>query len=765
MRRDPDSTVGGTGSTGLATVPQPTRSDAEPQVPRGLAVLFGVTAFLGAGLLFVVQPLVAKLLLPAYGGSATVWSTASLFFQVLLLLGYLYTHWSTSRLGPRRQPWWHLGVLVLPLLALPLALPADAAPDGGSSPVLWLLRTLALMVGLPFVVLATTGPLLQKWFSWTADHRADDPYFLFAASNLGSFGGLLAYPLLIEPTLSLQAQRQWWSLGCIAFVALTGACGMVARRHGDPDLAVTRPVPAAETTTVTSAQTRLEPRLVALWLGLAFLPSALMLAVTAHISTDVAAIPLLWVVPLAIYLATFVAAFARSNRKVPRTTTRAAAAIALVASLAAVVPGHLPLAVAVGLNLVLLTLVAFAAHGRLAATRPAASHLTHFYLVVAVGGAAGGLLNGVVAPLVFDRVLEYPLGLAVVPLLLLGTGVSVRSRLERRFPASLVTLAWVVLAVGVAIVFLEALSRDGVTGRDAVLLTVLAGGGLVGWLMARQPATLALVAAVLMVVPWLADSGTVMERSRTFFGSYTVENDGVQHRLVHGTTLHGTQWLDPARRDDPTTYFSKQGPLGDVLEGPIAGNLSNIGIIGLGAGTIAAYGQPGWHMTFYEIDGEMVRIASDPEYFTFLGDSRADVDTVVGDGRLKLAEAPSGSFDLIILDAFSSDSIPVHLLTREAMRMYADRLAPDGLVMAHISNRMFDLEPVLAAAADDLGWQAAFGRGGAGVPGSSESVWVALSPNQQTITTLLGHDEWRPVDRSTEVHWTDDYSSLIDVLL
>ena len=397
---------------------------------------------LGASLLFAVEPLVAKLLLPDYGGSATVWSTSSLFFQIVLLMAYLYAHWSTRLLGPRWQPRVHFLVLCVPLAALPLALPAQAGP-GESNPVWWLLRALVLCVGLPFAVLATTGPLLQRWFSWTDHPRAHDPYFLFAGSNLGSFAGLLAYPFAIEPNLTLGEQRGWWSAGCLAFLVLTAVCGLAALRGsrvagGSTDLP---PAP--------SSSRRVGGRRLATWLALAFLPSTLMLGVTAHLSTDVAAIPLLWVVPLAIYLATFVAAFARQTRKPCVWAVRVAVGLAVPAALLAVAPGAVPVSVSIVLDLALLGFVGYAAHARLAADRPEPARLTQFYVVISMGGALGGLLNGLVAPLVFDRVLEYQVDLLLIPLLLTGLAAAPARRVLARFPTPVV---WVVEGAAVLVV-------------------------------------------------------------------------------------------------------------------------------------------------------------------------------------------------------------------------------------------------------------------------------------------------------------------------
>jgi hypothetical protein len=720
----------------------------------GRPMLFSATAFVGAGLLFVVQPLVAKLLLPSYGGSATVWSTSSLFFQVLLLLAYGYAHWSTSRLGRGWQPRAHVVVLLVPLVALPLAIPADAAPTADASPVLWLLRTLLLVIGLPFAVVATTGPLLQRWYSWGDHHRSDDPYFLFAASNLGSFGGLLTYPLLIEPHLTLAAQRTWWSVGFFVFVLLTVTCALSVRR--------TEHVPVEPTPTARPSR-RPSPRpgraQVLRWTALAFLPSSLMLGVTSHVSTDIAAIPLLWVVPLAIYLATFVLAFGRTSRIPPRRVTHLAVAVAFAVAVTSLRADAVPVKAAIAMNLVMLALVAYAAHARLAAERPTPEHLTGFYLVVATGGALGGLLNGLVAPVVLDRVLEYSLALMVVPLLLAGVRGGRAGWVARQLsgePVRAVTFGLLVLLAPLA---LWVLLTTAETSTALTLLVVLSAV-VVGWATAQLPRVMAVALVVFFIVGAIGDTGGVMERSRTFFGSYTVVDRGTVHELVHGTTVHGTQLTDRSRRRVPTTYYSRSGPLGDVFD---TRTPNNVAAVGLGTGTVAAYGRTGQTMTFFEIDPEVVRIARDPRLFTYLADSPATTRTVVGDGRLGLAAAAPGRFDLVLLDAFSSDSIPVHLLTEEAMRTYVDRLAADGLLVVHISNRLFELEPVLAAAADELGLSAAIGRGRPGADGATASVWVALGKKQADVAALLSRPGWDRLG-SREVHWTDDYSSILSVL-
>ena len=727
----------------------------------GLTLLFALTSFVGASLLFVVQPMIARMLLPHFGGSASVWSTSSLFFQVLLLGGYLYVHLTTQRLGRRIQPVLHLGVLLVPLLVLPIALPALEDLDG--SPVTRLLLALTLMIGLPFLVISTTGPLLQRWYSWTGLARSEDPYFLFATSNLGSFGGLLAYPFLIEPFLSLDQQRTWWSWGFVVFGVLMAACGLQALRgaraaHSAERAAgafVASEVVTAEETPSTAGATPPKPslRTVGWWLFLAFLPSTLMLSVTSHISTDIAAIPLMWVVPLAIYLATFVIAFAKGEREPGRGVLRFAVAVAAVSTMVSLGSGALPIVMRLGLDLLLLSAGAYAAHARLAATRPHPEHLTRFYLVVAAGGALGGLLNGVVAPLVFDRVWEYPLALA--GLVLLGLGGAARPR-GHFHPAVILVLQ----AFGLVLALLVAGKVGLAWGNEHgwMLLLVMVAVVALAALGSLRPGALAVAVVATLLLAELSSSG-VIHRDRTFYGSYRVmETDG-QRVFVHGTTVHGLENLGDGA-PEPISYYGRQGPVGEVFEA--VPSPERVGVVGLGVGSIASYVGAGQEITFFEIDPEVVRVAEDPDLFTFLSSTQADVRQVVGDGRLALQSEEPASFDLLALDAFTSDAIPVHLLTREAFQVYADALADDGVLLVHISNRMFELEPVIAEAADQLGWSVLVGSGQS-TGDELASKWIALAPEADSLAELADHEDWRPAEPE-RVTWTDDFSSVLSVL-
>lgn len=676
-----------------------------------MVLLFGVASFVGAALLFLVEPMLAKLVLPSYGGSPMVWNTCTLFFQALLLAGYGYVHLSTRRLGPRRQPWLHLVLLAAPLVALPVALPDDTAPPSDGEPALWLLRVLLLAAGLPFALLATTGPLLQRWFSWTAHPRAADPYFLYAASNAGSVVGLLGYPFLLEPVVGLGDQTRWWSGAYVGFAVLVATCGVVAARTSRRTSQRSR---ASATTSPASPSPRLRTRLE--WVAVAFVPSSLMLGVSTHVSTDIAAIPLFWTVPLAVYLATFVVAFGRSSRRPPRVEALVAAALCLPV-LVVVSRAWVPsVAVSVLLDLALLAAAGLAAHGRLAARRPAVEHLTGFYLLVSLGGALGGLLNGLLAPALLDRPLEYPVVVALVPLL--AVGLAVRTTPSRRWP----------------------------------------------WLAAVARAPMALMAGVLVlavvVQEYVADGA--LRRERTFFGSYAVTGDRDRRSLTHGTTLHGWEQLRGRRAGEPTSYYTRSSPIGDVLsvyrETPL---LDRVAFVGMGVGTLAAYGEQGRRMDFYEIDPQVVELARSS--FGFLDRSDAQIEVVLGDARLALQESRA-TYGLVVLDAFSSDAIPAHLLTEEAVSAYRDRLAPNGLLAFHVTNRHLDLAPVVAAQARELGMVALERVDGIAGPLGSVSTWVVLARRSADLDRLRTRPSWQPVEVGGTRVWTDDYSSLVQVL-
>jgi len=735
-------------------------------------ILFSATLFLSAALLFLVQPMFAKFVLPLYGSTPAVWTTTLLFFQAVLLLGYAYAHAATSRLGVRRQAALHLGLLLVPLVVLPLAVPSGFGPDaGGATPVLSLLGLLAVSVGLPFFVVSATAPLLQRWLADTGHRSAGDPYFLYRASNLGSIVGLLGYPLLMEPRIGLMLQGRAWALGYLVLVPLVAACAVALWRSRRPAAGATnarRPEAADEPSRAEAEMPPTRPRR-ARWVGLAFVPSSLLLGVTSYLTTDVAPVPLLWAVPLSLYLLSFITAFSPGARSARLQRWMVLilpwALIGLV--LLILLELQSPLWLVGAAHLVGFLVVAMVGHGELARDRPAARHLTGFYLWVSLGGVLGGLFNAVVAPAVFNSLPEY--GLAVVlAAFLRPRGASGKpGPLTRWFDLGLplllaVLLGMLLLALRVAPPDLQSAGRSMVYG--------VAAGVLINF--ARRPARMALGLGAFLVAGGIAATSgeRTLERDRSFFGIYAVRESRGEHSLVSGTTLHGVQALTPARRSEPLSYYGRAGPIGQALAAlPRRGSsTARTAVIGLGTGTMACHGRPGQRFTFYEIDSTVERIARDPRYFTFLRDCPPDKEVVLGDARLSLRGAAPASHDLIVADAFSSDAIPVHLLTREALDLYLSKLAPNGVLAVHVSNRYLDLDPVLATLAAGRGLTCLVGEQGASsadpARGLTPSKWVVMARRPEHLGRLPADRRWRPCRREPgNPIWTDDYSNVVSL--
>jgi spermidine synthase len=748
-------------SAPLAAPAPSTHADRPAAAGTGaLLAVFTVAVFLSAFLLFLVQPMFGKMVLPLLGGSPAVWNTCMLFFQAALLGGYLYAHLS-SRWTVRRQAMVHLALLALAALALPVSV-RGAAPPGGGAPIPWLLGLMAMTVGAPFLVLSGTGVVLQRWFSRSGHAQAAEPYQLYAASNLGSALALLAYPFLMEPRMRLAGQSGAWTVGYALLALLVGACAWRVWRTADAPGAVpsaASPEAVAEGARSDAAPTWRE-RMV--WTGLAFIPSSLLLAVTTYVTTDLSPAPLLWVLPLALYLLTFTLVFAR--RPLLKHAWMVAihpSAIAVVVLLLATGYVKSP-AYAVPLHLLSLFVIAMTAHGELARRRPHARHLTEFYLWLSVGGVLGGVFNALIAPVVFDHLWEYPivLGLAC---------------LARPWPEARLRWREHLWAAVRAAAFAYALIYLSRTATLAPLVFVFAAFALIMLLnvgMARTPGWLmACIAAALFFRAYatLTEPGVLLQE-RTFFGRYKVMEYAAQggfNVLRHGSTLHGAQSRDPSRRREPLTYYLRNGPLGQILYTTVLQEgRRRVAVVGLGTGTTGAYAAKGEEWTFYEIDPGIEAIARDTSYFSFLSDMPVEPRIVLGDARLQLARDTARTYDVILLDAFSSDAIPVHLMTLEALDTYLARLAPDGMVAFHVSNRHLDLEPVVAALARARGLVARAGQGPRGMRDlyESNSTWIALARRE----TGLGHlatdlQWWEPRLRDDVEPWTDDYSSLLTV--
>ena len=734
-----------------------------------MLILFGATIFAAASLLFLVQPMFARMALPLLGGAPAVWNTAMVFYQAVLLAGYAYAHVTTRWLGARRQAGLHLLILLVPLLALPIALPAGWIPPGDTNPIPWLLALLAAAVGLPFFAVSATSPVLQAWFATTGHPAARDPYVLYAASNVGSLLALLAYPVLVERFVHLDSQSRLWAWGYGILVVLAAGCALALWRAGSPNrgeepgsAATTAPLAAAE---LGDADQAITPGRCARWVLLAAVPSSLMLSVTTYLSTDIAAIPLLWIVPLAIYLLTFALVFGR-RRLIPHRVWVDLLPVALLPLvLVLVARANEPLLLVIPTHLAVFFVAAMVCHGELARERPDPRHLTTYYLWLSVGGVVGGAFTALVAPRVFTNVLEYPLVLALLPLLPSRPPSAWQGRTRQVLDVALP------LALGILTVTLIAgLERTGM-GSEAIGPAV----GLAALLCLtfwRRPVRLALGLAALLLAGsvYRGDEGQLLFAQRSFFGVSRVTRSpgGDYHMLMHGTTLHGMQSLAPERRREPLTYYHAKGPLGQFFgTAETPSSRRAVAVVGLGAGSLACYGTPDQRWTFYEIDPTVLRIASSTRFFTFLRDCPPKVFVILGDARLTLARAPDAAYDLIILDAYSSDSPPLHLLTLDAVRLYLSKLAPGGVIFLNISNRHLVLEPVVGAIARAAGLVART-RNDAHVDdaerlaGKVESQWVAMARREEDLGALRDDALWKaPAAPPDLAPWTDSFASLL----
>ena len=683
----------------LAVTAAPARAAERPRVAT--LAIYGTGIGLSAFLLFSVEPLVGRLALPVFGGVPSAWATVLAFFQGVLLLGYLYGHVSVTRLGLRRGALVHVAVAIL-AFALLLAAPADWAllRDVTIPPALNLLAILTVTVGPAAFLLTATTPLLSAWYAAVRDAEtpgAVDPYWLYALSNGASLAALLAYPLIIEPALGLTAQGALWTGAIGAFVLVVAAAAWRVRRAAVPGAAPATVTPAAPgpaaPDTVAAADERIDSRRRLRWFVLAAIPTGLLTAVTTFIVTDLVSAPLLWVGPLALYLASFVVAFSGRGGTLVRWATIGAPAAATLLWVPLGSGGVWPLVPLVAVELGGYAVVATALHGRLAADRPAARHLTEFYLVLALAGVVAGGFVALVAPAIFPDVWEYPLlvGFAVAAFVLTAPAT------ERAMRGEPATARQQALDFGpfvaglrgrlgpylvVAALLAVTLVGQGPLAVQAGVRWLLVGGLVL--LLGGVPRFFALSTAVVLVLAVLVLPPTPLFRDRSFFGVTVVlpSPDGERLEILNGTTLHGVQYLDEARRNRPATYYVEDGPIGDVfrrlreLPGAAAGSGRSVGIVGLGAGGLAAYAQAGDAWTYFEIDPVVVRVAEDPAFFTYLRDAPARPEVVVGDGRLELERVADGAHDLLVLDAFSSDAIPVHLLTVEALRDAMRTVAP-----------------------------------------------------------------------------------------
>lgn len=747
---------------------------------------FLLAAFLSSALLFIVEPLAARLVLPTFGGAPAVWNGTLLFFQAALLLGYFLAHFVATRLAPRAQRVVQPAFLLLSLLTLPLARDAslqawvrDRAAQGGAGVGL-LLIGLAGLIGLPFVALAVNSPLLQRWYAASGAKDAHRPTFLYAAGNLGSLIALLAYPLAVEPHLTLGVQAGAWRWGLGLLVVLVAACALLAKGReqtveGSPAFA---PDAIAETSPAPGPPTgRGEALRRGRWLILAAVPSALLMGCTTYLTSNVAPIPLLWVVPLSLYLLTFVLVYAARPIAPVRLLGRVYPMLVVPLAITILLAADQPL---MGIfHLAVFFVAAWMCHGLLAQEAPEPERLTEYWLYVSLGGALGGAFVALLAPLLFNTLAEYPLALVAAAML----RPPISSRAEGFWGSRRADFAYPLLVAALAAVLVLGGKPSLPPGMARTFLLMGVPAAL-AFAALDRPVRFGLALGAAFLVPNVlqaASDGRVLLTERSFFGVHRVVRQpataveefegphrpvrtvhyGPFNELLHGNTVHGRQDLSHPR--EALTYYHKTGPIGGIMTRI---HPPRVALVGLGVGSLAAYGEAGQRFDYFEIDPVVTKIARDPRYFTFLRDSAADVRVTLGDARLTLSRAEPG-YGLIVLDAFSSDSIPIHLLTVESLRMAMSKLEKGGVLAIHISNRYLELEPVLAANARVLGLAARSFTDGA-LPselaaGKQQSHWVAMGREEADVAAVITN-EWSDVDYRPGIRpWTDDYSNVLGV--
>lgn len=716
--------------------------------------------FLSAALLFAVQPMFTKMVLPQLGGAPQVWSVAMVFFQAALLAGYGFAHLLTRHAPGRKSLLIQLAVMIIACFTLPLSIASgwDKPPAVGEA--FWLLGLFTASIGLPFFALAANSPLLQAWFARTKHPAAKDPYFLYAASNVGSFLALLSYPLIVEPLIRLNDQTWLWSIGFYVLILLIAGGGYLLWRSLDHV-----PVAASENATEAPAPTW---RDALRWVALTAVPSGLLVAVTAHISTDVAAVPLLWVVPLALYLLTFVIVFSR-RPMIPHNWAVAIQPLFIIGLVAVIIYEPIKTIVwVIAIHIGVFFVLALVCHGELAQRRPAPRHLTAFYMWMSAGGMIGGISAGLISPYVFNWVAEYPILIVLAVLCRPGLALP-ESRTETIiFFGALGTAA---LALILFRTFEVDIDLNVYNWAVAVLLVAT----VLFW---RDPMPFAaIIAFVLFSNHFMFEVGGA-QTVRSFFGVHKIaeSSDGRFRLLSHGTTLHGGQRIRDINgnpitgRPEPIMYYYDGSAMAQVLDAARARtNPVRYAVIGLGTGSLSCRAQPGDTVHYYEIDPAIIRISSDPKNFSFLTEC-GPVPITLGDARLTLAEAPDASYDVIFVDAFSSDAIPIHLLTREAMAIYLKKIVPDGMVVIHVSNRHLELASVVAGIASANGMVSRVHEGTDVTENDAEYVFLG------TVTVAARRDEnFGPLAKSEhwvlqrpdpkQGVWTDDYSNIIGSLI
>lgn len=729
----------------------------------GRHAVFAITTTLSAVLLFSVQPIIAKVLLPHFGGAPAVWTTCLVFFQALLLIGYVLTDRFSRWCSPTRHVALQFAMLLIATVSLPLAVPTSAAVTANQSPVGPLLLVLLRTAGVPFLVLSMMAPAVQRWFSAVENPSAMSDarvYRLYALSNAGSLLSLLAYPLLIEPRFSLTEQRWGWSILYGLLTVCVGFCWWMTKdraKAGD----------AATSSLRTSAHLLpVRQRMPWVWVGLAFLPSTLLSSCTTYLTVEILPFPLLWAVPLALYLATFIVAFSITTTPIQRRLWDVITAALLLASAwAAATRIEMDLVEQCALHLSTLTAASLSGHLHLAAARPATAQLTEYYVWISVGGLLGGFFNAIIAPQCFSFVAEYPLSLVACAAIV---GVTALSRRQDYLVG-----AGGGLILGIVVAAIASAVLTGVkTASWGWGLAFLALMPLVAW--SRPLALMSALGVITTACIFHMDQNEhLVEQSRSFFGVHRVisGSSGKTYRLQHGSTTHGVQFRDNDLRIRriPLTYYFPTGPIGQVFVGRQEAFPYHVGAVGLGIGTIAAYGRPGDRFDFFEIDPVVANIARDSSHFTQLRDSAAECRITLGDARQTLRPLADATFDILVLDAFTGDSVPSHLLTAEAFQLYASKLKPDGLLAMHISSRYLNLLPVVVGGTRSLDWESRVQfdspiRDDEFRRGKLASLWVVSSPGWQRWPQVTQEPRWEPTTTVAPKLWTDERSSLWSIL-
>jgi hypothetical protein len=733
---------------------------------------FTATTFLSAVLLFSMQPMFAKMVLPVLGGSTSVWAVALCFFQAALLAGYCLAYLLTRLMPVRDTGWVHIGLYLAASIALPIGLPSRWTDPPTDAPYLWQLGLFTVAIGLPYLAIAANAPLLQAWFAITGHPQRRDPYFLYAASNLGSLIALLGYPLVLEPVFGLRALSRLWAGGFV-LLTLWLALSFWLTRKARADVETLSVAPALASDILPPSWSQ---RLG--WVGLALVPSGLLTAFTTHITTDVAAAPLLWVMPLALYLLSFVLVF-RERSLIPLR-------LLLLLHLGAVVYALLVLSqtkheswfITSSAGVMAFFLTAMVAHRTLYQARPGPRYLTEFYLWMALGGALGGLSAALIAPKVFSEVFEYPLLLA---LSMACRPDALRLNLNNRNDW---LILWLIIAAGILTIYWVPWAADkfdlylyewGTTPLVAAILAVLVLANL-----HRPHRQLVAAMMVFLAIVWLPSGVRRGEAQRSYFGIYRVmvSSDGDYNILMHGTTLHGAQRIrdedgNPVVDTTPATYYHKAGPMARAIQLTretlaAEGRKGRYGIIGLGTGSLACYAAAGESWRFFEIDPTVVGIAADASKFSFLANCMPQPDIVLGDARLTLAKEADGAFDLVVIDAFTSDAIPVHLMTAEAMQLYVAKTGPNGVALLHISNRYLDLESVAAATSSLVPGLQGFivsDDSSDGTYAASTSTVVLITKNAAALEPFRQLADLKEFEAGTQRPWTDDYSDILGPFL